>query len=179
MNAKLKTEAQTRESVMRRVLDHSFFSGMNPGQLEVIATSVEPGAAREAIFEGGEIIFREGEPANRFYLIESGSILLEAHEPADGTFPFQKLSAGEPLGFSWLFPPFTWCFQARALETTQAIVLNGAHLLLAAEQNKSFGYELMKKVGQLAIRRLQATRRQLITKGAALQEVHPTIRAKS
>ena len=157
---------------MQRVLDHPFFSGMSPEQLAVIAGAVEPGAAQEATFGPGEIIFREGEPANRSYLIESGSIMLEAHEPADGTFPIQKLVAGEVVGFSWLFPPFTWCCQARALETTKAIVLNGAHLLPAAEEDKTFGYELMKRVGQLAIRRLQATRRQLVARGMALEATH-------
>ena len=178
MNANAQTEEWDRESVMQRVLEHPFFFGMTLEQLAVVAKSVEPGAAQVAAFARNEIVLHEGEPANRFYLIESGSMMLEAHEPANGTFPILKLAAGETLGFSWLFPPFTWCFQARALETSTAIVLNGAHLLLAAEENKAFGYELMKKVGQLAIRRLQATRRQLIGQGLALQKALPTVRGK-
>jgi hypothetical protein len=66
------------------------------------------------------------------------------------------------LGWSWLFPPFSWHFQARAIEPTTVISLNGAHLLVSAESNHEFGYELMKRVAQVVIRRLQITRKQLI-----------------
>jgi CRP/FNR family transcriptional regulator, cyclic AMP receptor protein len=66
------------------------------------------------------------------------------------------------LGWSWLFPPFAWHFRARAREPTNVIVFNGAHLLVAAERNRDFGYELMKRVAQVVIRRLQAARRQLL-----------------
>jgi CRP-like cAMP-binding protein len=118
--------------------------------------------ATESKFGAGQIIFSEGEPANRFYLIESGSVALEAHEPADGTFAIQMLEAGEVLGWSWLFPPFVWHFRAKALTPTHVIVLDGAHLLISAEGNERFGYALMKRVGQILIHRLQATRKQFV-----------------
>ena len=139
------------------IVSHPFFEGMKPEHLEVIA-----GCATEATFESDQILFREGEPANKFYLIQSGRIALEAHELADGTVPVQELGAGDVLGWSWLFPPFVWHLRARALEPTRAVVLDGAHLLIAAERNGSFGYELMKRVAQVLIQRLQATRKQLL-----------------
>jgi hypothetical protein len=74
----------------------------------------------------------------------------------------QILGPGDVLGWSWLFPPFTWHFRALALEPTNAIVLDGAHLLVTAERNRDFGYELMKRVAQVVIHRLQATRKQLV-----------------
>ena len=139
------------------IVSHPFFEGMKPEHLDVIA-----GCATEATFEPDQILFRKGEPASKFYLIQSGRVALEAHELADGTAPVQDLGAGEVLGWSWLFPPFVWHFQARALELTGAIVLDGAHLLVAAERNGDFGYELMKRVAQVLIHRLQATRKQLL-----------------
>lgn len=139
------------------VVSHPFFQGMKPEHLEVIA-----GCATEATFKPEETLFREGEPANKFYLIQSGRIALEAHELADGTVFVQNLGAGDALGWSWLFPPFVWHFQARALEPTRAVVLDGAHLLVAAERNPGFGYELMKRVAQVVVQRLQATRKQLL-----------------
>lgn len=118
--------------------------------------------AREVHFEAGETLFREGEPANQFFLIESGCVVLEAHEPANGTIVIQNVRAGGVLGWSWLFPPFVWHFQARAGEATNAIALSGAHLLIAAERDHEFGYELMKRVSQVIIHRLQTTRKQLL-----------------
>src|SRR6266536_2536000 len=138
------------------IVSHPFFEGMKPEHLEVIA-----GCATEATFESDQILFREGEPANKFYLIQSRRVALEAHELADGTAPVQELGAGDVLGWSWLFPPFVWHFQARALEPTGAVVLDGAHLMVAAERNGNFGYELMKRVAQVLIHRLQASRKQL------------------
>ena len=139
------------------ITEHPFFLGMKPEQLDVLV-----GCASETKLKTDQVLFREGEPANKFYLIESGRIAIEAHQLANGTAPVQTLGPGDVLGWSWLFPPFTWHFQARALEPAQAIVLDGARLLVTAERNREFGYELMKRVAQVVIRRLQATRKQLL-----------------
>ncbi len=139
------------------ITNHAFFHGMKPEHLASLAHG-----AKTARFNAGDVLFREGEPANQFYLIESGRIVLEGHEPADGTILVQTVGGGEVVGWSWLFPPFVWHFQARAIEPVSVIILSGAHLLVAAERNHDFGYELMKRVAQLVIQRLQATRKQLL-----------------
>jgi len=136
---------------------HPFFCEMKPEHLDILAQG-----ATAAKFKPEEILFREGNPADHFYLIESGRIALEAHEPADGTVLIENLGAGDVLGWSWLLPPYVWHLRARAVEPTKAIVLSGAHLLVAAERNHEFGYELMKRVAQVIIQRLQATRKQLL-----------------
>ena len=139
------------------IANHAFFRGMKPAHLAVLAEG-----AKATQFAAGETLFREGQPASQFYLIEDGRIALEAHEPANATVLVQTLSAGDVLGWSWLFPPFAWHFQARALEPTTAIALNGAHLLVSAEKDPEFGFELMKRVAKVLICRLQATRKQLL-----------------
>jgi CRP-like cAMP-binding protein len=139
------------------IIKHAFFHGMKPAHLALLTDG-----AKTVQFKTGDILFREGEPANQFYLIESGKIALEAHEPANGTTLVQTLATGDVLGWSWLFPPFIWHFQARAIEPVSAIILSGAHLLVTAERNHDFGYELMKRVAHVVIHRLQATRKQLL-----------------
>jgi CRP-like cAMP-binding protein len=136
---------------------HPLFCEMKPEHLDILV-----GEATTARFNPGEILFREGNPADHFYLIESGRIALEAHEPAGGTLLIENLGAGDVLGWSWLLPPYVWHFGARAVEPARAIVLSGAHLLVAAERNHEFGYELMKRVAQVIIQRLQATRKLLL-----------------
>ena len=144
-------------AIHQSIMKYAFFDGMRPEHLAMLSDGAKVGQ-----FKAGEMLFREGEPANQFYLIESGKILLEAHEPANDTTPVQTLGAGDVLGWSWLFPPFMWHFQARAVESSTVIMLNGAHLLVSAEHNHDFGYELMKRVAQVVIRRLQATRKRLL-----------------
>jgi CRP-like cAMP-binding protein len=145
------------KTITTTISEHPFFRDLKPEYLAKLAEG-----AKSASFKAGEMLFHEGEPADRFYLIESGKIALEAHEPADGTAEVQNLGAGEVVGWSWLFPPFVWHFQARAAEATSVVILDGAHLLVAAERDHDFGYELMKRVAQVVIHRLQATRKELL-----------------
>ena len=145
------------KSLNEAITEHAFFQGLKPEHVAVLTEG-----ATAAKFKAGDVLFREREPANQFYLIESGKVVLEAHEPANSTIPVQMLGAGEVLGWSWLFPPFFWHFQARALEPTNVIILSGAHLLVCAERNHEFGYDLMKRMAQVVIHRLQATRKQLL-----------------
>ena len=161
-------------SLRAMIQDHPFFHAMKPEHLDAIAA-----CATEATFKSDQVLFREVEPASQFYHIEKGRIALEAHEPADGTVLVQYLGAGDALGWSWLFPPFVWHFQARALEPTKAIVLNGAHLLVTSERDHEFGYELMKRVAQIVIQRLQAARKQLLTQQTQSGSNNPSARRNS
>ena len=139
------------------IIEHPFFLGLKPDQLEILL-----GCASEAKFQADQVLFREGEPASRFYLVGSGRVAIEARQPANATALVQTLGPGDVLGWSWLFSPFTWHFQARALAPTQAIVLDGARRLVKAENNPEFGYALMKRVAQVVIHRRQAARQPLI-----------------
>ena len=144
--------------VNEAIQQHAFFRGMTPEHVALLSTG-----AKAIQLEAGSMLCREGEPAGQFFLIKSGKIALEAHEPADGTILVQMLGAGDVVGWSWLFAPFVWHFQARVVEPADLIVLSGAQLLVAAERNHDFGYELMKRVVQVVIRRLQTTRKQLLS----------------
>jgi len=139
------------------ITSHPLFQDMKPQHQAMLGSG-----AKEAEFKAGELLFRQGEPANQLHLILSGNVSLEAHEPGGGTVPVQTLGPGDLLGWSWLFPPFIWNFQARAIERTEVIVLSGGHLLSSADRDHEFGYELMKRVAQVVIKRLQSARKQLL-----------------
>ena len=140
------------------IAEHSFLKGLPPGYLDILTPCAQP-----IEFHPGEVIFREGDIADRFYLIAEGKVVLESHLPPNGHLVVQSLGPDEVLGWSWLFPPYVWHFQARALEKTRAVRFNGAHLLVACERNHEFGYDLMKRLAQVLIRRLQAAQQQFVT----------------
>lgn len=56
----------------------------------------------------------EGEQADRFYLIEEGSIIITTQSQ----IVIQALGTGDAVGWSCLFEPHTWHFDARADEAT-------------------------------------------------------------
>ena len=118
--------------------------------------------ATEAWFEAGEVIFDEGDYADRFFLILEGKIALETGPAGKGGIVVQILGPGDALGWSWLFPPFQWHFRARVLEPCHAIEMSGASLLIRSEEDCGFGHELLKRVSRQVIQRLQVTRNRLV-----------------
>ena len=76
--------------------------------------------------------------------------------------PIQTLGAGDVLGWSWLFPPYYWNFDARATEQTQAVFFYGTRLREKCEDDSQLGYEMMKRMSAVMLQRLQATRKQLL-----------------
>ncbi len=136
---------------------HPFLQGMSPHQYQILSD-----CAMQSHFGANELIFREGDPANRFYLIQSGRVALESTTIDHGHLLIQVLGPGDVLGWSWLFPPYFWHFDARTLEPTDAIFLYGTPLRDECESDHDLGYELMKRMAQVMMRRLQATRWQLL-----------------
>jgi CRP-like cAMP-binding protein len=134
-----------------------FLRGMNERQLELLAED-----SMLAEFNAGERIMNEGGPANRFYLILEGRVELESPKPDGEAVHIQTLGAGDVLGWSWLFPPYFWHLDARSLAPTKAIFFYGTHLRELCEENHDLGYELMKRVSEIVIKRLQAARRELM-----------------
>jgi CRP-like cAMP-binding protein len=136
---------------------HPFFRGLAPGDIQFLT-----GCAKNARFEAGQVIFREGEDADQFYLIRDGRVALEVFTPGRGSAPILTLGTGDVLGWSWLVPPYKWRFDARAIETTRAFALDGKCLREKCDQDPRLGYELLKRVAAVMAERLHATRLQML-----------------
>ena len=136
---------------------HPFLKDLEPRHLQTIV-----GCAVNARFNAEQFIFREGQEAKQFYFIRRGKIALEIFVPGRGSVTIQTLGEGEVLGWSWLFPPYQWHFDARALELTRTIALDGECLRGKCEADHSLGYELVNRFAQVLMERLHATRLQLL-----------------
>jgi len=140
-----------------RLTAHPFLTGMSPRHVEVLVTSA---AVKQ--FQKDEVIFRAGQPANGFYLIESGSVAIEGSVFEHSAISTDSVPAGEPLGWSWLFPPYLWHYDARAIKPTTVFFLDGAILHQACNEDLTLGHELFKRMSEVMVRRLQASRARLI-----------------
>jgi CRP-like cAMP-binding protein len=136
-----------------------FLKGLSKPQLEMLSNN-----ALEVEFPAGKLIFSEGQAANRFYVILKGEVALESAAAKKGVPPslIQVIKTGDVIGWSWLFPPYKWNFDARAVKPTKAIIFFAATLRKQCETDPRLGYEVMKRVSKVVIRRLQATRWQLL-----------------
>ena len=133
------------------------FAGMRPDHLELVA-----GCGRLARFSVGAELVREGQPADRFYVLRSGTVALQVHAPGRGDLEIQTVVPGEAVGWSWLFPPYRWRLDGVAREPVAAIEFNGACLRAKSEQDHELGYQLMSRFAGVMLQRLIATRLQLL-----------------
>lgn len=138
------------------IVGHPFFRGLSAEHLRILAD-----CAMRTEFRAGEQVLSQGDTANRFYLIEDGKVALETDRPDCGKILIQTLGSGDALGWSWLFSPHVWHFDARAVEPTRAIFFYGTWLREQYEQDPGFGCKLMTRIVQIVIERLQTTRLQL------------------
>ncbi len=145
------------ETLERILIEHPFFAGMKEQYMELLV-----GCASNVRFDAGQFILREGEEASKFYLIRQGQVALEVHVPGRGSITIQTLGAGEILGWSWLVPPYYWRLDARAVELTRALALDGKCLREKCEKDHDLAYELLKRFSQVMVDHLTATRLQLL-----------------
>ncbi|MBU0679242.1 MAG: cyclic nucleotide-binding domain-containing protein [Verrucomicrobia bacterium] len=136
---------------------HRFLKDLNPELMELLV-----GCATPASFKAGSMIFRHKESADNFYVITSGKIAVDLETQDRGTLTLQTLGAGDILGWSWLFPPYIWNFDARCVEDAKAIAFDAKCLRAKCEADNVLGYEMFKRFSLIIVQRLQATRMQLM-----------------
>ena len=141
----------------QRLASHPFLMGMTSHQLEILTD-----CATLEQWEADRIIFRAGDPARGFYLIETGSVAVESPSAMGSGVTIDVVQSGEPLGWSWMFEPFVCEYGARALEPTTAIFFEAARLTQHRGADLTLGHELFKRMSQVMVRRLSAARAKLV-----------------
>ena len=169
MRTKTHTERLT-EPMVTRVALHPFLAGLNRAQLALLTD-----CAMAAHFTKGQTILREGDFANRFYLIETGKVALESNAGLSGPVIIETIGPGDLLGWSWMFPPHVWHFTGRAIEATEAIFFYGTILREYCERDHSLGYELFKRMGGVMIKRLQAARDRMLALHSGTASLKPVV----
>jgi CRP-like cAMP-binding protein len=137
--------------------DHPFFRDLDASDIQFIA-----GCGRNVVFEPGAYLFREGEEADQLFILRHGRVALEIMVPGRGPVVIDTPEEGEVIGFSWLFAPYRWRFDGRALEHVRAVALDGVCLRGKCEDDPKLGYELMKRFASILVRRLQSARLRVI-----------------
>lgn len=145
------------ENLEKILATHSFFADLSPEHLQTVA-----GCAKNVRFDPGEFIFKEGEAADQFYLIRYGQVSVDSHIPSRGDATIDMVHAGEILGWSWLFPPYRWHFDAKAVTLTRAIAMDGKCMRRKKDEDHELGYHLMSFFASIMQDMLQATRMRLV-----------------
>ena len=134
---------------------HPFVRQFASAQADMLA-----GLAREVAWAKDQVIYREGEAAPDFYLIESGTIALEV-DPPTGPVQVDTLTAGEEFGWAAVLSG-PRVLQARAMEATRPLAFEGPPPKALCETDPTFGYAFMRVLLASSQERLQALRLQLM-----------------
>ena len=145
------------QSTTEYLSTHEFFSEFNDDVLKFLC---ECSSSRE--IKKGQILFRQGEKADKFYVVRNGSISIQMPAIMGPTVDIQTLGKDQVLGWSWLISPYKWNFQTQAEEDSELLQFDRIAILARCEQESKFGYELLKKFAGLMSVRLNAARQKMM-----------------
>jgi CRP/FNR family cyclic AMP-dependent transcriptional regulator len=145
-------------SGMARLLEsQGFFAGLP----ERIAAAIgELTSERKASMN--ELLFRQGEAADRFFLVQRGMVAVEVYAPGRDPIVVEQVDEGEVVGWSWLVPPYRWSFDARSVEPSSLIEIDAGALRERFEADPALGYEVMKRFVPVMASRLSSARERLV-----------------
>jgi len=146
-----------RQSIRDLLAAHPFFADLGDRDLDLIA-----GCGQNRVFRPGQVLFREGDPADWFHVIRRGRIALGISIPGREDLIIDTLGPGEVLGWSWLFPPHVWTMDATALDTVHVIALDGVCLRGKCDDDPALGYSLARRFAGILSDRLASTRLRLL-----------------
>ncbi|GII21447.1 Crp/Fnr family transcriptional regulator [Planosporangium mesophilum] len=143
-----------------------FLAGLSPEHLRQLSY-----LASRTVIHTGSRVFSEGSRADRFWFVNRGRVELSTHVPGRGDVVVETLGPGAVLGWSWLFPPYQWHFDAYAVETTFAVRMDGFGVRRLCDADHELGYQLIRRFMQVAVDRLQKTRMRLLELYAVRSEI--------
>ncbi|MFJ1730564.1 cyclic nucleotide-binding domain-containing protein [Streptomyces sp. NPDC088254] len=118
--------------------------------------------AHDVSFEAGLRLFEEGRPADRFWIVRTGTVALDLHVPGRRPAVVESLGRGELVGWSWHFPPYLWHLGAEAMTPVRAWEFDAEEVRVMCAADPAFGRAIAVWVGCAVAQRLQATRVRLL-----------------
>lgn len=143
--------------VHRQLEGHPFAHDLLPEDIDALAERAELIA-----FSSRDVIFRAGGPADTFYLVRSGVVELTVDARTGFPRVIQHISEGSVLGWSWLFEPYVWKFDAVAATPVRGIAIDAHALRSHFVENPGSGFRVMARVAAVMNERLDATREKLL-----------------
>ena len=136
---------------------HPVFRGFDDDSLTLIA-----GCGRNERYKAGSFIFREGDDADKVYMLRGGDVAIEMSAPGKGALIVETLHAGEILGWSWLIPPYRHMSDARAVTDVSAVSLDAQCVRGKCDDEPMLGYQMFQEWIPHLASRVRAQRLQLL-----------------
>ena len=139
---------------VKDVKEADLFKGLNVKQLQRLSRLfIEKG------FQAGEVIFSQGEPAQNLYILMEGEVTLgiKAKGQIDIT-AYAVNKKGEVFGLPCLIKPYQNNVSATCTKKTKVLCIPGLTLRKLMKNNSGLGVEIMNKIAETYLNRLNSTR---------------------
>lgn len=131
--------------------DHAFTQGLSEAQIGCLA-----GIASCVAFEENEVILVDGARSTSFFLVLTGSVVVELRTPRY-VIAVQAVGQGNVFGWSALLDDQDTLFQVRAREHTTALQMHGATLKARCMSDPALGAEFFHRILRVVADRVKAT----------------------
>jgi CRP-like cAMP-binding protein len=118
--------------------------------------------AREVTIPQGARLFEEGGRADRFWIIRTGTVVLDMHVPGRRAAVIETLRHNELVGWSWLFVPHTYHLGAEATTPVRAHEFDATAVRLMCQEDPAMGNAVAQWVGDVLAHRLHSARIRLL-----------------
>jgi CRP/FNR family transcriptional regulator, cyclic AMP receptor protein len=135
-------------SVYEAIASAPIFEGLDSTQLEFIADGAE-----EQTVTAGTLVLTRGETAERFFVIREGCVALEIESPGTGAVRLLTLHETDVAGWSWMFAPYRWEVDGRAVTDCRLIAIDGVRLRHQCAIDSRLGYAVAVRFAADALRR--------------------------
>src|SRR5919204_2082182 len=132
------------------------FSVLHPNDLRVLASRFHP-----VRYTRGEVIFREGEPAERLFLIDSGRVKLSIASPGGQELLIGVLGRGQIFGELAVIDRGPRAMDARAMEDTRVYALESDVFWTMLENRPALARRLLELMAR-RLRRADQTSQDLV-----------------
>lgn len=124
--------------------------------------------ASEEFHPAGALVYKEGEPADKFYIVQKGKVVLDMEADISPEKPPTQVTAvdvvteGRAMGWSALIHPNIYTLCAFCVEDSSLVAIDAHKLRGLLGRDTALGYEVMSVIAELIASRLTHTRVLLI-----------------
>ena len=112
---------------------------------------------KEQTFKGGQTIFKEGEPGNRFYIIVSGDVRISRNIPGAGEEALAVLKPGTCFGEMSVFDRSERSTDAVANSPAACVTITRPDFEMLLDFNREMAHKILWSMVRLLSTRLRAT----------------------
>ena len=113
-------------------------------------------------FDEQEIVFKDGDTANRFFMVKRGKVLLELRVSETATVFVGAVKPGFSFGWSAMLDGGTYTTDAVCAEETEVLAVGREQILSLMETDIDMGYRMSQRLLRVIKKRLDIRTEQFI-----------------